>query len=139
MPISAPPPSWASIKNKPNTVAGFGISDMASQTVANATNVTNVTTAQVNAAIAGAAVGGVGSYAFLGAMSASSYVPGATLAGSSLRYSGVLGAFSDWSNQNAVNITNGGSGTAPAGTWRCMGQAGGPANTYGASLWMRIA
>jgi hypothetical protein len=27
MPISAPPPSWASIKNKPNTMAGFGITD----------------------------------------------------------------------------------------------------------------
>lgn len=27
MPISAPPPSWASIKNKPTTMAGFGITD----------------------------------------------------------------------------------------------------------------
>lgn len=38
MALSAPPPSWASIKNKPTTVSGFGISDMAAQTVANATN-----------------------------------------------------------------------------------------------------
>lgn len=28
MPISAPPPSWESIKNKPTTVGGFGISDL---------------------------------------------------------------------------------------------------------------
>lgn len=28
MPISTPPPSWASIKNKPTTVGGFGITDM---------------------------------------------------------------------------------------------------------------
>lgn len=41
MPISAPPPSWANIKNKPTTVSGFGITDMASQSVANATNATN--------------------------------------------------------------------------------------------------
>jgi hypothetical protein len=27
MPISAPPPSWASIKNKPTTMSGFGITD----------------------------------------------------------------------------------------------------------------
>lgn len=36
MPISAPPPSWTSIKNKPTTVGGFGITDMASQNVASA-------------------------------------------------------------------------------------------------------
>lgn len=32
MPVSQPPPSWDKILNKPTTVAGFGISDMASQT-----------------------------------------------------------------------------------------------------------
>lgn len=45
MPISAPPPSWASIKNKPTTVGGFGITDMASQSVASAVNATNATNA----------------------------------------------------------------------------------------------
>lgn len=43
MPVSAPPPSWANLRNKPTTVAGFGISDMASQTVANANNATTAT------------------------------------------------------------------------------------------------
>lgn len=41
MPISAPPPSWDSIKNKPTTVSGFGISDMASQSVASAVSASN--------------------------------------------------------------------------------------------------
>jgi hypothetical protein len=42
MGVSAPH-SWNNLTNKPNTVAGFGISDMATQTVANATNATNAT------------------------------------------------------------------------------------------------
>lgn len=35
-------PSFAQLRNKPSTVAGFGITDMATQTVANATNATAV-------------------------------------------------------------------------------------------------
>lgn len=125
MPVSQPPPSWASIRNKPTTVAGFGISDMASQTVANATNATNastvttVTTAQVLAAEAGMSVGAIGTYAFLNGLSAVTIAPGATLAGSSLQYS-----------------PNSAGSSSPAGTWRNVGNLSSSAS---ASVWLRIA
>jgi hypothetical protein len=40
MPVSAPP-KWAEVKNKPSTVAEFGISDMASQAVNQANKLAN--------------------------------------------------------------------------------------------------
>ena len=45
MPISAPPPSWASIKNKPNTLTGFGITDAFAngQTLQNVTRTAGTT------------------------------------------------------------------------------------------------
>lgn len=144
MPISTPPPSWASIKNKPNTVAGFGITDMAAQSVANAVNATNasyatnagnsstvstITTAQVTSAQASASVGAVGTYAFLawasGIGSDPSYGVGSTYAGSSLRYRNTYGSA--------------GQGAAPAGTWRCMGQGNIPGQDLPATVWLRIA
>lgn len=132
MALSAPPPSWASIKNKPNTVAGFGISDMASQSVANATNstnatnVANVTTAQLLSAMAGSSVGAVGSYLFANNITYTAIGPGATFAGSNLRYSSGGGA------SNGVTLS---------GTWRCMGYANGNADNpiYNSTLFLRIA
>lgn len=114
MPISAPPPSWASIKNKPNTVSGFGITDMASQSVANATNVTNVTTAQVGNAMAGLSAGAVGSTcnAFV---SGANIGIGGTVAGSSLVGLNTSGGYvstgfgGTWRNLGAQSVTNAGS------------------------------
>lgn len=124
---NVPAPSWSSLSGKPTTVSGFGITDMASQSVANATNVTNVTTAQVLSATAAASVGAVGTYAtmtnYSGPRPANA---GTTAAGSTLRYgSGALA----------------GTGT-PSGTWRCMGYQAGNFNYdgyEGAATWLRIA
>jgi hypothetical protein len=112
MPLTPPPPSWATIKNKPTTVSGFGITDMAAQSVAsavnatnatNATNVANVTTAQVVAANAGASAGAVGSYAL--ARSAPSMSTGQTISGSSITRVDSAG------DPISAGLT---------GTWRCM-------------------
>lgn len=97
------------------------------------TQSTALSTTSVLNATAGAAVGAVGSYAFLSRFpSYSSYTPGTTVAGSSLKYSG----------GNGTAIT---SSSIPAGTWRCMGYAlvqddgsGGYA-AISASLWLRIS
>lgn len=102
------------------------------------------TTTQVLNATAGASVGAVGSYAWLGVLvgSASSVAAGATLAGSSLRYAGMTAQA--WSgNPYPVNIGVAGT-TAPAGTWRCMGYAfSGFISCFGeirgATLWLRIS
>lgn len=129
MPISAPPPSWASIKSKPTTVAGFGITDMASQSVAsatNATNVANVTAAQVGSATAGVSVGSVGSYSLMNQISGAYIGAGNTTAGSNLRY---------------TNAGASSPGAAPAGTWRVMGatQSTDYNNTLAVSVFLRIA
>jgi hypothetical protein len=93
---------------------------------------TSPTTAQVLTATAGASVGAVGTYAFLRPNNSTTYSAGSTLAGSNMFYNG--------------GLTGNGSmfdGTAPAGTWRCMGQRS-AANVYGpitnaATLWLRIS
>jgi hypothetical protein len=83
------------------------------------------TTAQVGTATAGLAVGDVGSYALLQqTTSSTSRSPGATLAGSSLRYA----------------HCGGGQATAPSGTWMLAGQI--PSTTAVAnntSVWLRIS
>ena len=64
---------------------------------------------------AGATVGSVGSYAFMQQASGDTqYAPGATLAGSSLRYSDATGRK---------------HGDTPSGNWRCMGYDSGAALT----------
>lgn len=50
MALTPPPPAWATIKNKPNTVAGFGITDLA----ANAATSVNGQVGNVMVAAAGA-------------------------------------------------------------------------------------
>lgn len=86
----------------------------------------------VGSTLAGMAAGDVGSSAYLAPTNSTSatYNPGATLAGSSLNYAG-------------IQMSGGSStrGTAPSGTWRCMGQSArgtGETATY-ASLWLRIS
>ena len=87
----------------------------------------------VLARTAGAAVGAVGTYAFLTRPNETGpnagVGPGGTLAGSSLRYS------SDGSTQNGT----------PAGTWRCMGNMQAFfdgelfVTAFRATLWLRIS
>ena len=93
--------------------------------------VTTAGTNWVQNRIAGGAVGEVGTYAFLEVTAIVTVAPGATRAGSGLKYSGLYGSVAT---------------PVPAGTWRCMGYArsyifsGDPdAYYYGTTLWLRIA
>lgn len=94
------------------------------------------TTATVLAATAGAALGAVGSYAMLSrpSYSNSAIAPNANIAGSSLRYAGA---------RSNGNNTSGISGTAPSGTWKCMGYAANISDSYVAgefaTLFLRIS
>ena len=95
-----------------------------------------VTTTSVLNATAGASVGAVGTYAFLVSAVNATYGPGATLAGSNLRYIGIRVSFGDY---GAVNINGWNEGPTTAGTWRCMGQMTGSTFTRTATLWLRIS
>jgi hypothetical protein len=89
----------------------------------------------VGAGTAGLAAGSVGSYALLWANVTATRTAGATLAGSSLRYS----------NTYTDTAAIGYSSEVPAGTWRLMGSTGtvnGGASASllaQASLWLRIS
>lgn len=91
----------------------------------------------VLARTASAAVGAVGTYAWLYDNEFRITNPGEARAGSQLRYAGV--------SLSANSGTTDGffSGTAPAGTWRCMGysRGGGAAlgNSKGFTEWLRIS
>lgn len=99
---------------------------------------TSPTTDQVLSATAGASVGAVGTYAFMADQtnSATNVSPGATIAGSSLRYSSIsfyegVGEFSDRTN-----------GSAASGTWRLLGYGRrdlGSGNQRYTSLFLRIS
>lgn len=133
---NTPAPSWTVVTGKPTTVSGFGITDMASQSVASAvnatnatnatsattattaTNVTNVTTTQVSNAIAGASFGGVGTYGLF-KINTTGITEGATYAGSSLFPAGYDSA-NNTDADNQASATAG--GTAVSGTWRLMGR-----------------
>lgn len=69
-----------------------------------------------SATVGSTTLGAVGTYALLGTTNAAVVSPGATTAGSNLRYSSAYG----------YNSSNHGLGpTSPsAGTWRCMGNSG---------------
>lgn len=83
-----------------------------------------MTTANVLGATAGAAVGGVGTYALLWRTDVAETLPGSTRPGSGLRYAAGTGA----------------SNVAPAGTWRCMGYtANNQTTSLRITLWLRIA
>lgn len=141
---------WSGVSGKPNTVAGYGITDMGSQSVnyanssgnaASASTVTNVTTAQVLAATAGASAGGVGSYAFAKIASHAAYDSsfGATRPGNDLVPTSAAGGVSG--NPSLVFA----DGASLTGTWRCMGygdyEVSNNAGAYmvGVTLWLRIA
>lgn len=100
-----------------------------------------VTTATVLSATAGASVGDIGTYAFLGQTAATLNNPGDTAAGSGLRYAGI-GTVSSWANSEPSLSTGGGTTTTPSGTWRLMGMARNTnpcAVAFPASLWLRIS
>lgn len=108
------------------TSTGITFPDATTQTTA----ASDPTTATVLSATAGASVGVVGSYAFLGVVSTStSYTPGQTAAGSGLDYISV----------NTTTLP----GTSPAGTWRCMGygyrNSGGETPQKYGTVWLRIS
>lgn len=94
---------------------GTGVVATSATTATTATNVTNVTTSQVLTATASATVGAVGTYAFLSRTTGATDAPGATVAGSSLRYAGGL-------SSGSGPLNGGISSTSPSGTWRVMGQ-----------------
>jgi hypothetical protein len=90
----------------------------------------------VLARTASASVGAVGTYAMLiGYNLTTTIEPGATAAGSDLRYAGIQYPSSSYVPTLIVYNT-----TAPAGTWRCMGRALYTAtNNKSLTLWLRIA
>jgi hypothetical protein len=98
---------------------------------------TTPTTDQVLTATAGASVGAVGTYAFLGETTTTTTAAGATRAGSSLRYAGIRSADTFGGDTCAGSFTGIGNGGTPSGTWRAMGRAlnGG----YPATLWLRVS
>ena len=98
---------------------------------------TTPTTTDVLNATASATAGAVGTYATLSRPSSTSGTdtPGATLAGSSLRYAGA----NSYSTSGTIAMI---SGTTPSGTWRCMGYSvasSGCVIYAGATLWLRIS
>jgi hypothetical protein len=69
MPITAPPPEWAKIKNKPTTIAGYGITDSlnsgqtwqnVTESRAQSTNYTNSTGKPITVAFSGQSSAGSG-------------------------------------------------------------------------------
>lgn len=95
------------------------------------------TTAQVLSATAGASVGAVGTYAFVGCLV--NVGPGGTTAGSNLRYA----LASSWTEFcGNWNIGSGGAvspiSSAPSGTWRAMGFSS-TQSGYRTTLFLRIS
>jgi hypothetical protein len=96
----------------------------------NAATVTTVTSAQILAALASASLGDVGTYAWLITVPDATVSEGSTVAGSSLRYSGV---YTDGAGNSGWP-----SGAAPSGTWRAMGTTLGGFGRTG-TLFLRIS
>lgn len=109
-----------------------------------AANGTAVTTATVLNATAGAAVGAVGTYAFMSYTTNSVVSTGTSIAGSSLRYRSAQCAGGRFGSGNYVTTNEGG---APAGTWMLMGYIEGSYEYNGVnvnnnncpSLWLRVS
>lgn len=99
-----------------------------------------ITSATLPTELAGLAVGGIGTYAFLGETTTTQTLPGATRAGSGLRYTG---HYSNASHNNATVALSSTVGavvapTAPSGTWMACGVSCG-SGYYGATLWKRVS
>lgn len=85
--------------------------------------VDNLIATSIASALQNATVGAVGTYAFLQANAGTAYAPGDTASGAVLQYASADGAY----------------GTAPTGTWRCMGQTSNAGGSASATLWLRIS
>jgi hypothetical protein len=110
------PANWQTIVNKPANVADLGVSDFNAKAIE---------------AQAGAAHGGIGTYAFLSTttgMANQTNGPGATRPGSHFHFAGVSGTNSLVS-----------SSVTPSGTWKCMGYSLYNNPHQGMTLWVRIA
>lgn len=81
------------------------------------------------------AVMAIGTYAFL--YYAGSASPGDTVAGSALEWAGLV--FDSKNTTGGTNTNVYSTGTAPSGTWRCMGYCANPASFDNATLWLRIS
>lgn len=79
-------------------------------------------------------LGGLGTYAFLGRSSTGSISAGDSIAGSDLKYAGIL-------SQNAFNDNTAGdiNGASPSGTWRAMGEADFVSTRIPSTLFVKIA
>lgn len=98
---------------------------------------------------AGASVGAVGTYAFLGETGNVTTNPGGTRAGSALRYANVIKfdtsdqASASWASTFLSAARARGGSSAPAGTWRAMGFNFSENTSFdisrGATLWLRIS
>lgn len=105
---------------------------------------TGVTTATVLNATAGAAVGAVGTYAFMSYTTNSVVSTGTSIAGSGLRYRSAQCAGGRFGSGNYVSTPEGG---APSGTWMLMGYIEGSFEYNGVninnnncpSLWLRVS
>ena len=81
---------------------------------------------------ASASVGSVGSYAFLANLSSTASNPGNTVAGSALRFFGI--------RDTQVSAFGNIQGSAPSGTWRCMGTGNNNAGANASgTVWLRIS
>lgn len=99
-----------------------------------------ITTSAVLAALAGATVGAVGTYAFLSERTGVTVTPGMTRAASDLYYSGVGVGEGISSTGEALGAGQGGNPPS-GGTWRAMGYAAinGAAGRDNTTLWLRIS
>ena len=132
MGLSAPPASWDTVLNKPTTVSGFGITDMGSQSVANATNATNASNANT--------VSSITTQQVLNAQSAASALSVGTFANASVG-SGELGMGGTTAGSNLRNKDNSGAlvNFGVSGTWRNMGVGTSYSSGSSRGTFLRIA
>lgn len=108
-----------------NGLDNFGVRVDACRRADSAASADSATTATTANNLAAQTTGAVGTYALLSNTSGV-ITPGTDYAGSSLQYSGITG------------VGNIAAGSAPAGTWRAMGAAGGTVDA-GMTLFQRVA
>ena len=123
-----------------NSTGAFSFAPASVPSTSGLLETTNLMTEYKNGAWTGSQIG-VGGYAILaptGSAVSTTYAPGATLAGTSLRYSGII--TNDSSGHQAQAVLG---STLSYGTWRCMGNRECSTNNssgydlFVACLWLR--